>query len=819
MNLLRTRAKSAAVPGAPHRRPLQTTAPAGGHGRLLILVVLFVCLGATYAWATPLFESPDESSHLQVIDYLAKHHRLYPPTVLEAPVTSGTEVAWVLGYHSPPLYYTPPLYHVLGALLTGWIDMRDLPDRLVPSPSWGIGWAPQRNAEPWNKNVYAHLPGEDLRVSPTVRAAALLRGVSLALGVVTVICTYWLSLELWPRRCLLALGAAACVALNPQFIAISVGVTNDPMIIALFSLVLLCAVRAVGRKTETRVWVRLGVLVGMGLLTKQTAFLLLPVGLLAILAEARLREQGGVRRALTHSVAFGLPALLVGGGWYLWNMSQSGGVLGTATHFSAVAPLECVGLRELAAIFETYWAGFGWALISAPRWVYGFYFVFTCLGVGGLVRALAARERFHREPSRVRWGLGLLGAAWVLNAATLVGWAIETGAPYGRLLFPTITPVAILLAYGIDQWRTLWLSSRPVLGQDIVRSGAGAADTDGRSLAQMLPESTSRVFAAVLGGVAVLALVLAAGMPWTVLRPAFAAVRWRSEMPQSAQAVDVSFERGITLLGVEADDGNLRQGETLDMRLFWLADQAPAQRLNVWLQLGPQDATQRIAGVDTWLGGTSFPSDLWQSGDLVEERYALEIPATAPAPGLYWVRLGLVDEQGQRLNLPDGNDVVTLGPWRLRRRTVVARPDYRLDAALENGVILRGYELAYEDGSDAGSQGDLTVSLVWEARKIPAQDYSVFVHLLDAEGTLLAQHDGVPANGDYPTAWWLTGDVIPDIHVLDLEEALPSASAYLLVGMYDPATVQRVGIVDAGRGSGAEGAIRIDLAPGMTAVR
>ncbi|MCU0523114.1 MAG: hypothetical protein MUF84_20805 [Anaerolineae bacterium] len=129
----------------------------GAHVALWALLGCYLALAWIYAVNTPLFESPDESSHLQVIRYIAREHRLPPYQVPEVRATTGPAMAWLVSYHDPPLYYAPPLYHMLAALLTAWIPMDDLDDRLIPSPSWERGFSPERGSDPRNKNVFVHL--------------------------------------------------------------------------------------------------------------------------------------------------------------------------------------------------------------------------------------------------------------------------------------------------------------------------------------------------------------------------------------------------------------------------------------------------------------------------------------------------------------------------------------------------------------------------------------------------------------------------------------------------------------------------------------
>jgi hypothetical protein len=85
------------------------------------------------------------------------------------------------------------------------------------------------------------------------------------------------------------------------------------------------------------------------------------------------------------------------------------------------------------------------------------------------------------------------------------------------------------------------------------------------------------------------------------------------------------------------------------------------------------------------------------------------------------------------------------------------------------------------------------VSLYWLANGALAADYSVFVHLAGSDGVPLAQHDGQPQDGRYPTSVWQKGDIVADAHELALGAGLPPGEYRLMAGLYDPITGLRLG--------------------------
>jgi len=755
-------------------------------GRVLLplLLIVYAALGISYLLATPLFENPDEWSHLSVVRYFA-HHRAIPPRVLPERPTSSTGVAWFFSYHDPPLYYTPPLYHALSAtFLSIWgFDMADLPDMMIPSPVWERGWTPEPGRDPRNKTIFAHRAEETWAQSETVRATVLLRLASLGLGAVTVACTYVLAWLLSPecagRRFVapgLGLGAAALVAFNPKFLSVSAAVTNDNLINAIFAAFLVGALwlqQSPMRPGSTwRGWAALGGLAGLGLMTKQSALLLLPVGGLAILWQQCEAHHARWRRMLVNGLAFSAAAFGIGGWWYVRSLALYGDPLGLETHFAVQTPLSGFGMQAVWMTLRAYWAAFGWAPILVAPWMYAFAGSVALMAAIGLGWMLIGRK----WPASLseRRALTLLTSALALNVISFYHWAVSTGAPTGRLLFPTLPVVAVLAARGLAWWGPWW---KPWWGRRF-RWG-------------------SWVLAALAG----VALFCATVIPWWYLRPAYASPRVPAAalagadvQPVGTDEQPLAFAGGVRLLGYHIEK-EASPGKPFEMTIYWRAEDRPTQQYHVWVQLAPRDPTERVAQDDFWLGGARYPSDLWPAGDTVRQTFRLAIPEWAPAPALYWARVGLLDETGARVDLADGSsDMVVLGPWRMQSgRSRIPEDAVQVDFRLGSGIRLAGYHVELVDDGWA-------VTLYWRAEEILDVDYAAFVHLLDEQGRLLAQHDGPPRDGRYPTGWWLPGDLTLDRRILSPDQPLDlnrlNSVVRLAVGMYDPATMDRLPAYD-----------------------
>jgi len=650
--------------------------------------------------------------------------------------------------------------------------MDDLPYLLVPSPSWELGWAPQADGDSWNKNQFAHRAEETLAQSGTVRGAYLLRLVSVGLGAVTILCTYTLAGFLWPDRPILALGAGAFVAFLPKFIAASAGVTNDNLMTALFSSFFVYALRCMRDGANWRRWAMLGGLVGLGLLTKQSALLLLPLGELAV-----AWQRGDIllqwRKRLIDGGTFLAVALGIGGWWYVRNTVLYDDPLGLGPHFASQIPLTHFGMKEVWSTVRSYWAVIGWtSMIEPPLYVAAALVMLVALA--GVVVAVRPGGPLWRAPTITKRGLGFLGLAFVLNVASFVHWATATAAPGGRLLFPTVSVVGVLSAWGFSQW-SRWRVARWCLG-----AMAGAS------------------------------FLFAALVPWRYLLPAYASPHLPDGMPDTAMPVGQASQGGIRLIGYETTTTEIEHGKEFGLTLYWHTQVDLSHRYRTWVQLGPRDSTRHIAGRDIWLGGTLYPSGLWRANDTVRQVYHLPVPDWAPVPGLYWIRVGLVDETvGKLIELTSHSSVAVLGPWRLYAAPKPALPTYAVSFRLGEAIRLLGYDLKQEKEAEGVS---LHLALYWRAEQVPEADYMVFVHLVDIKGHPLGQHDGPPRDGAYPTSWWLPGQVIVDRHTIHLDQ-LDADSTWLRVGMYNLETMIRVPAFDGTNQRLPDDSIPLDTLP------
>jgi 4-amino-4-deoxy-L-arabinose transferase-like glycosyltransferase len=398
-----------------------------------------ILLAIAYNLATPFgnngyANTPDEGAHFQYVQFVAQEWRL--------PIFEGYEG---VGYeaHQPPLYYflAAVFYHLFGG------------------------------------------EGKGVRLLSTLCSA----------GVVWLV---WLSLRrIAPERPLLALSGMGFAAFLPMHIAIGSAVGNDALTNLLFAGVLYLLLRphspallshGVGkRETDSSFPVGgrgaggegiLGILLGLALITKATAVLLIPLVALGVLWQARLQQQSWGRATLRAGLALGL-ALLIGGWWFVRNAILYDDPLLQKTFvnvFAGTAKAEDFlkggatwgQYLQLVAdwTFRSFWFAYGTPRTAntglpnfLPDSVYWGLAAWMLITLGGFLWRL-------REPMPVgmRTWLVLCGVALALVLVSFLLFIRIFFQAQGRYFYPALLPISVFLALG---WEQLFPEPRRAVAQ------------------------------------------------------------------------------------------------------------------------------------------------------------------------------------------------------------------------------------------------------------------------------------------------------------------------------------------------------------------
>jgi 4-amino-4-deoxy-L-arabinose transferase-like glycosyltransferase len=423
------------------------------------ILVVYLIMGALYAVYTPDWQAPDEPAHYNYVAYLAVQQRFpvlkpgdYPAAYLEeikaAHFRPDLSIAPIrYEFHQPPLYYllAAPVYRLFGGAL--------LPLRLL----------------------------------------------SVALGALLLVVVGWIVQELVPARPFLAPAAAAFVAFLPMHLTFVSAVNNDTLAELLVAVILLFTVRYVRgagpaadpRRSERRLLVLAGIATGLGLVTKSSAYVALPLVLAAILARHLWLERRPLRGLIASVAIYSLPALVLALPWWLRNLAVYGGVdfLGLSRHDLVVAgqlrTAEFIAQNGagrlvhdfLVTSFQSFWGQFGWMGVLLDQRLYQALAILSALSVAGFVlfAARAWRARTVLAPcgraATPRWqaiAFGLLALSGLFTLASYLWYNTQFLQHQGRYLFPALVPISLAVALG---WRevlrrevALWLAALLIAG-------------------------------------------------------------------------------------------------------------------------------------------------------------------------------------------------------------------------------------------------------------------------------------------------------------------------------------------------------------------
>lgn len=116
-------------------------------------------------------------------------------------------------------------------------------------------------------------------------------------------------------------------------------------------------------------------------------------------------------------------------------------------------------------------------------------------------------------------------------------------------------------------------------------------------------------------------------------------------------------------------------------------------------------------------------------------------------------------------------------------------PTQPIQATLNEQVKLIGFDVVEENNKDRQS---LYISNYWHVLQPFSKDYTIFVHLRDADNNTIVNGDHQPYNGLVPTSRWPMGQTIKETIRLDLPLDLPDGDYRIIVGMYLPDTLERL---------------------------
>lgn len=275
--------------------------------------------------------------------------------------------------------------------------------------------------------------------------------------------------------------------------------------------------------------------------------------------------------------------------------------------------------------------------------------------------------------------------------------------------------------------------------------------------------------------------------------------------PLIPQPLIANFNQEVQLLGYELPTRRIQPGQRLPLTLYWQALAYMGEDYHIFDNV--LDREQR-----RWGGYDRRPRDgystlLWAPGEVITDAFGVPIDPAAPA-GIYTLDIGLYRKTAAgpvslpiiQAGQPAGSNSVRLGPIKVGGPppevvTNNPAPPVKLNQTLGNQITLLGYSLdrtSIDNCQLSIDKCQLSLTLYWRADVIPAADYTTFLHLRNAANQTVAQKDGPPAAGRYPTSLWDTGEIIVDEISLPLTGDIPPGRYTPVIGLYNFATNERL---------------------------
>jgi len=724
----------------------------GPQATLLAVLVVFTVVAVWYSVAVPVGEGVDEVAHFDYVRYVKDHWALpvQPWRDNERPLQ-----VW-MGHH-------PPLYYVLGAVLSFWSDTTDFSTVLVPNPHFI--WAENDPVNGWN--VFLHSSAEKFPYKGTILAIHYLRLWSVLMGVVTVLAVYQMGRLVLPGQPWIAITAATLIAFNPSFVFMSSTVHHDPLMAMIYTLSLWWMVRALCQRPAVCDALLGGLLLGVGLLTKLSGLSLIPLFALTLLLAAwRERDWG---RALRCGASLYGMALLVAGWWYLRNQMLYDDPLGWQMflnihqHMVRYGPYTWfIFYHEfLGQLSRTFWGAFGYMHITLPPTIWRSFWGLT--GISALAAVVAGiRNRWALlADGRWRYLLMLLSAAALVFLSFFRFSVATVGAGHGRYLFTIAAPFSLILAVGLN------------------------------SLAGFRAQRW------VAGVVGIGMLFYAVVVPLHFVFPLYAAPETaKSSDLTSVSQAEILFGDALELVAYEFEPDAVSPGGSFSLALYWRA--TGQERPDLFVRIRLRDRFGNAFVDDEFWPVASSSTAVWDTATIYVTRRTLSIPPNAATgrsplevlvqPGRNGSPLSARGPTGEVLGRAPRVASLLVGQASIAEPSEVSARHPRREI-LGGTIALLGYDIA----SARVRPGEtVMLTLYWQATQGVDGNFTVFVHVLNEEGQVMAQQDNEPNGGQYPTSAWVPGEVIRDTYAIPLPPELPSGRYLLSIGMYAWPSLKRL---------------------------
>jgi len=279
------------------------------------------------------------------------------------------------------------------------------------------------------------------------------------------------------------------------------------------------------------------------------------------------------------------------------------------------------------------------------------------------------------------------------------------------------------------------------------------------------------------------------------------------QIPPISNRTAVNFAGQLKLIGYNLPTRKADPGGGLPLTLYWQAEEWLGEDFVIFARL--LDNQGLVWGERDRRPQESYSTLFMAPQEVITDSFALSVKPDTPN-GVYFMHLGLyrtVDGQAESLTIinpetghPTEQTAFTIGPVKIGgppTGVTIPKPVYHHDmnVILGKQILLHGYD--FEDSCQAQLTTPCNLKFIfyWEAIQVLSTDYTMFLHVRDSKGNVVAQQDQQPTNGVYPTGLWDIGETIYDERTVPLNN-LPADQYEVAIGLYTLETGQRLTIPD-----------------------
>ncbi len=219
----------------------------------------------------------------------------------------------------------------------------------------------------------------------------------------------------------------------------------------------------------------------------------------------------------------------------------------------------------------------------------------------------------------------------------------------------------------------------------------------------------------------------------------------------------------IALLGYTPPEQVLTADLPTWLTLYWQATASPSNYL-VMLRL-LDSAGQEVTRWQGQPGHGHYPTENWQSGEIVRDAWALQVKPETPV-GLYSLEISLLNADDPEIenHKPAGQlfKIENLEVW--PQPISYEIPDMQTELRLNFGdrLTLLGYDLYFE--ADGVGGGALSPVFYWQSQGELQEAFDLLLTLRAADTNQVIKEWQVPLGTDTAKAFWKAGEVINTIY-------------------------------------------------------